>query len=213
MQTIALIDSGSGNLRSVERALLTAASQANRRREVRMTRDPDFVRRADRIVLPGQGAFRTTMTGLAAAPGLLDALTEAVRGRAAPFLGVCVGLQILMDKGLEHGETQGLGWIAGLCRPLNSGPLPLPHMGWNAAVASPIVHPVLTPIAPARHVYFAHSFVVAPSEPETIAASAHYGETFPAALRKDNILGVQFHPEKSQSAGLAMLARFIDWTP
>lgn len=212
MQTIALIDSGSGNLRSVERALLAAAHQANRRREVRITRDPEFVRRADRIVLPGQGAFRATMTGLGSQPGLVEAITEAVQARGVAFLGICVGLQILMRVGREHGESAGLGWFEGACRALEPGGLTLPHMGWNAV--EPVgAHPVLTPLAPARHVYFAHSFIVEPAEPQTIAARAAHGETFAAALARGTVLGVQFHPEKSQAAGLALLARFIGWSP
>lgn len=212
MQTVALIDAGSGNLRSVERALLAAAHQANRRREVRVTRDPEFVRRADKIVLPGQGAFRATMEGLAAQPGLLEAIGEAVQARGAPFLGICVGLQVLMQVGLEHGETAGLGWFGGACRALEPGGLTLPHMGWNRV--EPVgAHPVLAPLAPTRQVYFAHSFIVDPADPAAVAARATHGETFAAALARDTVIGVQFHPEKSQAAGLALLARFVDWTP
>jgi glutamine amidotransferase len=210
VQTIALIDYGSGNLRSVERALLAAAAAANRRREVRVTADPDYVRRADKIVLPGQGAFAACMAGLIAQDGLLAALDENVRGRGAAFLGICVGMQLLADRGLEHGETKGLGWIGGVCRQMRTpnGEV-LPHMGWNA-VRPTRGHAVLDALAPSRHAYFAHSFIVADAP---AAALTEHGEAFASAVARDNMIGVQFHPEKSQAAGLDLLARFVDWSP
>ncbi|MBU6371866.1 MAG: imidazole glycerol phosphate synthase subunit HisH [Alphaproteobacteria bacterium] len=212
MQTIAVIDYGSGNLRSVERALLEAAARANRRREVRVTSDPAFVRRADRIVLPGQGAFAECMGGLKRAEGLAEALVERVRTDGAPFLGVCVGMQLLVELGLERETTAGLAWMPGVCRKLEPHGATLPHMGWNAArIVRP--HPVFDALAPAAHVYFAHSFIVDLKTETDAAAFTTHGETFASAVARDNVLGVQFHPEKSQDAGLALLARFVDWTP
>jgi glutamine amidotransferase len=212
VQTIALIDYGSGNLRSAERALLAAAANANRRREVRVTSDPSYVRLADRIVLPGQGAFGRCIAGLASVPGLIGALEEAVTRRGAPFLGICVGMQLLAETGLEHGAHRGLGWLGGVCRPLEAGGERLPHMGWSP-VAACAVHPVLTPGGAAAHYYFAHSYILEPSDPAAVAGASRHGERFAAAVAKGPILGVQFHPEKSQAAGLALLARFVDWTP
>jgi imidazole glycerol-phosphate synthase subunit HisH len=207
MQSVAVVDVGSGNLRSVERALEEAARRANRRREIRVTRDADFIRRATKIVLPGQGAFVRCMEGLTREPGMAEALREAVLDRGAAFLGICVGMQILANEGHEFGTHQGLGWIGGTCRALSADGLRLPHMGWNDV--SPVAdHPVL---GIAGVMYFAHSFVLDP--PSSVLAQTTYGETFAAAVGRDNIVGVQFHPEKSQAAGLGLLARFLDWTP
>jgi glutamine amidotransferase len=210
MQTVALIDYGSGNLASAEKALLAAAHAVNRRREVRITADPDFIARADRIVLPGQGAFAQCMAGLARA-GVIAAITDNVLNRGAPFLGICVGMQLLMSVGLEDGETTGLNWITGACRPLETA-AHLPHMGWNS-VTPTAPHPVLAPQADAHHFYFAHSFVCAPSRIADTLAHCTHGAQFAAAIGKDTLLGVQFHPEKSQAAGLALLGRFLDWKP
>lgn len=212
MQTIAVIDYGSGNLRSVERALLEASARANRRREVRVTADPAFIRRADRIVLPGQGAFAECMAGLEAVEGLRDALVGRVKTDGAPFLGVCVGMQLLVELGLERETTKGLAWMPGICRRLDAQGATLPHMGWNAARPTR-PHPVFDALAPTAHVYFAHSFIVDLASPDDAAALTTHGETFASAVARDNVLGVQFHPEKSQDAGLALLARFVDWTP
>ena len=206
MASIALIDYGAGNLRSAERALIAAGG------DVIVTGDPEAVMRAERIVLPGQGAFDDCMNGLRAGAGLIDALEDAVRRRGAPFLGICVGMQLLAETGLEHGDHKGLGWIGGVCRPLKVGPQDrIPHMGWNE-VAPCANHPVLAPLLPSRNCYFAHSYVLDPPA-DTIAATATHGERFAAAVARDNIVGVQFHPEKSQAAGLALLRRFIEWMP
>jgi glutamine amidotransferase len=211
VQIIALIDYGAGNLRSVERALLAASAKANRRREVRVTNNPDVVRLAHRIVLPGQGAFAACMAGLQAQPGMVEALNESVLQKGKPFLGVCVGMQLLMQEGLEHTTTPGLGWIAGQCRQLETSER-LPHMGWNA-VRPLRPHPVLSTSGAAAHFYFAHSYAVYVDDPATALAETDHGAGFVSAVAKDNIVGVQFHPEKSQDAGLALLARFVDWTP
>jgi glutamine amidotransferase len=216
MQTIALIDYGAGNLRSVESALEAAIRQSQAEggadARVALTDDPEIIRTADRIVLPGQGAFAACMDGLSAHEGVIEALEETVRARALPFLGICVGMQLLAETGLEHGEKAGLGWLGGICRPLQVGPFDtLPHMGWNQ-VSVRTDHPVLAPLAPKRHVYFCHSFVLEPA-PNAILATAEHGESFCAAAGRDNIIGVQFHPEKSQAAGLALLAAFINWKP
>lgn len=212
MQTVALIDYGSGNLRSAERALYAGAVQANRRREIRVTFDPDFVRRADKVVLPGQGAFAECRSGLAAKPGLEEALSEAVLQRGAAFLGICVGMQLLAEIGLENGRHPGLGWIGGVCRPLAAGAGRIPHMGWNEARPR-LEHPVLAPLRGGRQVYFAHSYIVADVSDDAVAAESEHNERFACVLARNNLIGMQFHPEKSQAVGLALLARFLDWNP
>ena len=208
MKRVALIDYGSGNVRSVERALAAAGGDVV---DVRLTKDPQFVTQADAIVLPGQGAFASCMSALTADTPLLSAMTEAVRVKRTPFLGVCVGMQLLMTKGLEHGEHAGLGWIDGVCRSLETTER-LPHMGWNAVTPSR-AHPVLDGLAPHRHMVFMHSYVVEPNSAEAVVATADYGATFACAIARDNMIGVQFHPEKSQTAGLDLLARFLAWGP
>lgn len=210
MQTVALIDYGSGNLRSAEKALWEAARRAGKRRDVRVTNDPDAVRRADRVVLPGVGAFAGCRAGLDAVPGLLEAMNEAVQERGRPFLGICVGMQLLADRGLEFGETRGLSWIPGEVRRLEpEGDLPVPHMGWND-VAPERAHALLPE---AGAMYFANSFAFHPADPDAAAATADHGGRFTAMVAKGNVAGVQFHPEKSQGAGLDLLARFLSWAP
>jgi imidazole glycerol-phosphate synthase subunit HisH len=206
MNRIALIDYGAGNIRSAERALMQVGG------DVIVTDDAGAIAAAARIVLPGQGAFDDCMNGLNARPGLVEALTEAVQRRGRPFLGICVGMQLLADIGLEHGACAGLGWIGGVCRPLMAGAGDrIPHMGWNE-VSPTRPHPLLDALAPARHCYFAHSYVLEPPE-AALAATCVHGERFAAAVARNNIVGVQFHPEKSQQAGLALLERFVTWTP
>lgn len=209
MQKVALIDYGSGNLRSAERALNAAAEIAGAPTLVTVTASPGEVAAADRIVLPGQGAFDQCMAGLLAVPGMADALRQAVIAEKKPFLGICVGMQLLLSDGFEHGRTEGLGWIAGACTKLDTSET-LPHMGWNEA-APAHTHPVLAPDGP-HHYYFAHSYVARPDDPDAVILSTEHGAPFPAAIAKDNLLGVQFHPEKSQAAGLQLLARFLTWT-
>jgi glutamine amidotransferase len=211
MQSVALIDYGSGNLRSAEKALVKAADgQA----EIRVTSDPAVVAAADRIVLPGVGAFAACMSALRARPGLIEAMGEAVQERGAPFLGVCVGMQLLATRGLEFGETPGLDWIAGEVRRLEPADpaAKVPHMGWNSLQAVS-AQPVVAPLASGAPVYFTHSFAFFPKDEADIAAYVDHGGRFPAAVARGNVAGVQFHPEKSQASGLSLLARFLEWRP
>ena len=214
MTTLALIDYGSGNVRSVRRALESAAADAGLALEVALTADPETVLAADRIVLPGVGHFADCAAGLAARPGLIEAMNEAARLRGRPFLGVCVGMQLLADVGREDANTPGLGWIGGAVermRPSDSA-LPVPHMGWNA-LAPVQAHPVLDGLGPDPHVYFTHSYVFQPDDARSIAAEFSYGGRFVAAIARDSLLGVQFHPEKSQKTGQRLLADFLRWKP
>ena len=210
MSRLALIDYGSGNLRSAEKALVRAAGG---RVEVQVTHVPEDVLAADRIVLPGVGAFAACMSALDARPGLREALDEAVRGRARPFLGICVGMQLMASRGLEFGETPGLGWIPGEVRRLRpSDPAAkVPHMGWNDLV-NPHGPDLIAAIGESP-MYFTHSFAFWPDDAADVAAEADHGGRFPAAVVRENMAGVQFHPEKSQSAGLALLSRFLEWRP
>jgi glutamine amidotransferase len=166
------------------------------------------------VVLPGVGAFAACMAALKARPGLVEGMTEAVRTRGAPFLGVCVGMQLLASRGLEFGETAGLDWIAGEVRRLAPGDpaAKVPHMGWNA-LADVRDLPVLSGLADGRAVYFTHSFAFWPKDEQDVAAWVDHGGRFPAAVARGNVAGVQFHPEKSQDAGLSLLARFLEWRP
>jgi imidazole glycerol-phosphate synthase subunit HisH len=210
MQRVALIDYGSGNLRSAEKALVRAAEG---KAEIVVTCDPETVANADRIVLPGVGAFAACMGALQARPGLIAAMTEAVQLRGAPFLGVCVGMQLMATRGLEFGETAGLDWIAGDVKRIEpSDPAAkVPHMGWNR-LADPSPHPLMAGIGD-REVYFTHSFAFFPTEPADVIAYVDHGGRFPAAVARGNLAGVQFHPEKSQGSGLSLLSRFLEWRP
>ena len=214
MTTVALIDYGSGNLRSAEKALARAASEQATDHSVVVTDKPEIALKAERIVLPGVGAFADCMRGLSAVPGMVDALREAVLKNAKPFLGICVGMQLLADVGREFGDHQGLGWIEGdVVRMTPSDKaLKIPHMGWNELTLAQS-HPVFEGIQTGAHVYFVHSFVIRPSDPDTVVATADYGGAFAAAVGQDNIAGTQFHPEKSQAVGLQLLANFLRWRP
>jgi glutamine amidotransferase len=210
--SVALINYGSGNLRSAEKALVRAAEG---RHEIIVTDDPDVIAVADRVVLPGVGAFAACMGALEARPGVIEAMTEAVHGKGAPFLGICVGMQLLASRGLEFGETPGLDWIAGDVRRLEDGGDPaikIPHMGWNGL--SGVAHqPVFGGLNEGQTVYFTHSFAFFPKDSADVAAYVEHGERFPAAVARGNVAGVQFHPEKSQAVGLDLLARFLEWRP
>jgi glutamine amidotransferase len=206
-ELVALIDYGAGNLHSVHNALKAAGAK------VAVTADPDVVRKADRIVLPGVGSFKACAQGLRAIPQMVEALSERVQRGGAPFLGICVGMQLLADRGLEHGETAGLGWIAGevrLITPSNPA-IKVPHMGWNDVALLP--HAKNHPVIAQGEAYFLHSYHFCPADPRDAIALTDHGEGLVAAVARDNILGVQFHPEKSQAYGLAMLRRFLEWYP
>ena len=207
-EVIALIDYGAGNLHSVENALKAAGA-----RGVAVTADPDVVRAADRIVLPGVGAFRHCIGALAGVSGLVEAMEERVLVGAAPFLGICVGMQLLADRGVEHGVTNGLGWIAGEVRVIEpaDATIKVPHMGWNDV--EPMRHHGGAELIEPGEAYFLHSYHFVPEEGASIAAMSDHGGGIVAAVARDNILGVQFHPEKSQAYGLALLTRFLEWKP
>ena len=213
MPVTALIDYGSGNLRSAEKALRRAAQTLGGGHEIVTTSDADIVAAADRVVLPGVGAFAACMGALGQRDGLIEAMGEAVMTRGAPFLGVCVGMQLLAARGLEFGETRGLGWIGGDVKRLEpTGPgVKVPHMGWNdIRLEAPSA---LLGEAAAPQYYFTHSFAFQPDDQTTVTASVENGERFTAAVELNNIAGVQFHPEKSQAEGLAFMGRFLEWRP
>ena len=206
-EVTALIDYGAGNLHSVHNALKRVGA------EVSVTADPDVVRAADRIVLPGVGSFKACAEGLRSISGMVAAMEERVMVGGAPFLGICVGMQLLAARGLEHGTTPGLGWIAGevhLIEPSDPS-IKVPHMGWNDVALMP--HAKGHAVVDEGEAYFLHSYHFAASEPHHVAAMTDHGEGLVAAVAKDNILGVQFHPEKSQAYGLATLERFLEWQP
>jgi glutamine amidotransferase len=206
--TLAVIDYGSGNLRSAAKALARAGG------EILVTSDPEAVRKAERIVLPGVGAFADCMAGLAALPGMKQALEEAVIERGRPFLGICVGMQLMADWGREHGDHQGLGWLKGDVVQLQPGDLALkvPHMGWNQLeIRRP--HPLLAGIPQEAHAYFVHSFHFRAADSATVHAECDYGGRIAALVGRDNMAGTQFHPEKSQKVGLKLIANFLGWRP
>ena len=204
-EIVALVDYGAGNLHSVANALKAAGADA-----VTVTSDPMVVRAADRIVLPGVGSFKACAEGLRAISGMEEALTERVRVGAAPFLGICVGMQLLADQGVEHGVTRGLGWIGGEVRAIErtDPAIKIPHMGWNDVELT--AHAALVT---AGEAYFLHSYQFVADNPQHIAAMTDHGGGLIAAVAKDTIVGVQFHPEKSQGYGLALLADFLEWRP
>jgi len=203
--TLALIDYGAGNLQSVRNALIAAGCG-----DVLVTADPDVVRGADRIVLPGVGAFGHCRDALFGIDGMVEALGEAVVSGGTPFLGVCVGMQLLADAGEEHGVHRGLGWIPGTVRLVEPADpdAKVPHMGWNDVVAA-TPHPLLVP----GEAYFLHSYHFMASDPAHVIATTDHGGRLIAAVARDTIIGTQFHPEKSQAYGLALLTRFLDWRP
>ncbi len=214
MQSIALIDYGSGNLRSAEKALQKAAADHVAGTTVIATSDPDLIAKADRIVLPGVGAFAACIGALHARPGVVEAIAEAVQARGAPFLGICVGMQLLASHGLEFGQTPGLDWIDGEVRRMqpDGAHYKVPHMGWNG-VEGELASPLFTGLASGTHMYFTHSFAFFPKDEADTAAWTDHGGRFAAAVQKGNVAGVQFHPEKSQAAGQRLLANFLEWRP
>jgi imidazole glycerol-phosphate synthase subunit HisH len=215
--TVAIVDYGSGNLHSAAKAFERAARESGRAQPIMVTADPDAVARADRIVLPGVGAFADCRRGLHAVTGMVEALTESVRRRGRPFLGICVGMQLMAERGREYQVVDGLGWIPGdvdRIRPTDDE-LKIPHMGWNTLnVFHP--HPLLSgiPVGPqGLHAYFVHSYHLSVSDPAVLVAAADYGGPVTALVARENFAGTQFHPEKSQRLGLALLANFLAWAP
>ena len=214
---VAIVDYGSGNLRSAAKAFEREAATLDAPPEIVVTADPEFVRRADRIVLPGVGAFADCRAGLLAVAGMREALEERVIRGGAPFLGICVGMQLMAARGLEKGVHEGLGWIAGdvtLLEPSDPA-LKVPHMGWNTMTFRQ-PHALLDGLVDGEdglHAYFVHSYHLATAAPETLVASAEYGGQVTAIVGRDNLFGTQFHPEKSQTLGLALIGNFLRWTP
>jgi glutamine amidotransferase len=207
-EVLALIDYGAGNLHSVANALKAAGAD-----NVHVTAEPDVVRAADRIVLPGVGSFKACAEGLRAIPHLIEAMAERVHVGGAPFLGICVGMQLLATRGLEHGVTPGLDWIEGEVRLMErtDPAIKVPHMGWNDVALG--LHDPASRLIEGGEAYFLHSYHFVPDEGADVAAMTDHGGGLVAAVARDNIVGVQFHPEKSQAYGLALLARFLEWKP
>jgi imidazole glycerol-phosphate synthase subunit HisH len=214
---IALIDYGAGNLHSAAKALERALIETGLNGSVTITADADFVRKADRIVLPGDGAYADCMTQLRAATGMIETLEARVRKDGVPFLGICVGMQLLATQGTEHGITKGLGWLSGsVDRIMPADPaLKVPHMGWNT-IDSWKPHPLIEGLALGEaglHAYFLHAYHLMAQEEADVVARATYGTSITAIVARNNIAGAQFHPEKSQKLGLALLANFLRWKP
>jgi imidazole glycerol-phosphate synthase subunit HisH len=215
--SVAVIDYGSGNLHSAAKALERASRESGVNAAIVVTRDPEAVRKAERVVLPGVGAFADCKRGLDAVPGMVEALTEAVREKGKPFFGICVGMQLLAERGLEHGVTKGLGWLRGDVDRIapKDASLKIPHMGWNT-LNEKRKHPLFDGIelgSQGLHAYFVHSYHLKPADPSDLLAETDYAGAITAAVARGNIAGSQFHPEKSQRLGLALLANFLRWKP
>jgi glutamine amidotransferase len=212
--SVVVVDYGSGNLRSAAKACERAARDRGLNLDVKISGRAEDVRAAERIVLPGQGAFGECKRGLAAVPGMIEALEESVIRKKRPFLGICVGMQLMAERGLEHGVHQGLGWLPGdvvAMTPADKA-LKIPHMGWNELVdLAP--HPVLEGVAPGCHAYFVHSYVMRCAGPRHVLAACDYGGRFAAIVGRDNMVGTQFHVEKSQATGLTLIGNFLEWRP
>ncbi len=209
MKTV-IINYGSGNLRSVEKGVLFASQSLNM--EIKVTASSDEVRSADRIILPGVGSFADCMKGLTAISGMREALEEVVIERGRPFLGICVGMQLLADQGLEHVSTKGLGWISGVVDKIAVDKLKVPHMGWNNLEIAQS-HTLFNEVSSGDHAYFVHSYHFKVTNPKNILAHVDYGGYIAAAVVRDNISGTQFHPEKSQAVGLKTIENFLKWFP
>ncbi len=209
---IAVVDYGSGNLASASRALALAAERLGIAAAVTITADPEAVAQADRIVLPGQGAFADCSAGLAAVSGMRDAIETATAG-GTPFLGICVGMQLMAERGLEHAVTAGFGWIKGDVAEMPAPGLRLPQMGWNGLDFTPGAHPLLDGLIPGDHAYFVHSYALVGGAPEQTIATTEYGGPVVAFVASGNRAGTQFHVEKSQEVGIRILMNFLRWTP
>jgi imidazole glycerol-phosphate synthase subunit HisH len=215
--SVAIVDYGSGNLHSAAKAFERAASDLGRGQQIVVTDDPAVVAGADRVVLPGVGAFADCRRGLDAVDGMVAALEEAVCQKGRPFFGICVGMQLLAERGREYEITNGLGWIAGEVDRIapKDASLKIPHMGWNTLNVLRS-HPLLEGLPlgrDGRHAYFVHSYQLNPSDRADLVAEAEYGGPVTAVVARDNVFGTQFHPEKSQRFGLALIANFLKWTP
>lgn len=215
MSLVALIDYGSGNLHSAGRALREAARLAGTGHEIRITHRPDDILAAERVVLPGVGHFADCAAGLRAQAGVVEALETACLKGGKPFLGICVGMQLMAETGREDGATPGLGWIGGEVSRIQPGEgFRVPHMGWNGLSFPGAPHAVLAGHGPEPHVYFTHSYAFRVTDPADVAATASYGaQAITAAVARGNLFGTQFHPEKSQGVGLRILSNFLTWTP
>jgi imidazole glycerol-phosphate synthase subunit HisH len=211
---VAIVDCGSGNLRSAAKAFQRAAVENRISAEVEVTNAPDAIAAADYIVLPGVGAFADCRRGLAAIPGLDAALHEAVMVRARPFLGICVGMQLMAERGREFETVEGLGWIGGEVVAIEPRDplLKIPHMGWNE-LEPRAAHPLLAGLGAGAHAYFVHSYHFRLAEPADLVAATDYGGPLAAIIGRDNIAGTQFHPEKSQETGLQLIRNFLRWCP
>ena len=215
--SVAIVDYGSGNLHSAANAFERAARESGHDAPILVTRDPEVVRRAERVVLPGVGAFADCRRGLDAVPGMVEALRETVRVKGRPFLGICVGMQLMADRGREYEVTDGLGWIAGevdRITPRDPG-LKIPHMGWNTLDQTK-EHPLLAgiPVGPqGLHAYFVHSYHLKVADRSNLVAETNYGGPVTAIVARETAVGTQFHPEKSQRLGLRLIANFLSWTP
>ncbi len=212
MMRVAVVDYGSGNLASASRALALAAERLGIAADVVITADPDVVARADRIVLPGQGAFADCAAGLAAVSGMYDAI-ETATAAGTPFLGICVGMQLMAQRGLEHAVTPGFGWIAGDVAEMPAPGLRLPQMGWNGLDFTPGAHPLLEGLMPGDHAYFVHSYALVGGDPAQTIATTEYGGPVVAFVAAGNRAGTQFHVEKSQEVGIRILMNFLRWAP
>jgi glutamine amidotransferase len=215
--SLAIIDYGSGNLHSAAKAFERAARDSGQDTKVSVTSDPDDLRKAERIVLPGVGAFKDCRDGLKAVPGMWDTLEEQVMAKAKPFLGICVGMQLMASRGLEHDVTEGFGWIPGDVKPISprNPSFKIPHMGWNT-LDSRRPHALLDGIVLGEnglHAYFVHSYHLDARDPADVVATTDHGATVTAIVGRDNLAGTQFHPEKSQALGLRLLANFLKWRP
>lgn len=221
--TIVVIDYGSGNLRSAAKAAAHVCKDQSLTKTVIISNDPEDVLRAERLILPGQGAFGDCMAGLSNIDGMVEALNEAVLKQAKPFLGICVGMQLMATEGLEHGQNAGLNWVPGQVIPFNIDQnLKIPHMGWNGVVSkftnrkdniSFVLRSIESAKETPKHYYFVHSFVFDCKDKTNVLATCDYGGEFPAIVGRENMIGVQFHPEKSQDAGLRLMSDFVCWAP